>query len=114
MTDTPVDPSKLTGKAWGEYMHQVRLKYDPLFWRQPNVFAVGEGIFQDEEGNLIQKSGIIVTVTKKVDQNTLPHGNRIPDCLEGVPVQIQEGNVPRLLRNLSVEDTAREEPHGIA
>ncbi len=73
-----------------ERIHEVRVKYDLLFWRQPNVFAVGEGFFKDENGEWTEKVGISITVTKKVDQSTLPPGDRIPACLEGVPVNIEE------------------------
>ena len=83
-----------TNRNTRERRHEVRLKYDPLFWRQPNVFAVGEGIFTDEEGGLLKISGIVVHVTRKVDQSTLPPEDRIPDCLEGIPVQIIEDEPP--------------------
>ena len=76
-----------------EYVHEVRLKYDDLFWRQPNVVGVGEGYFKDENGEWTERSGIRVTVTEKVDQSTLPPEDRIPDCLEGVPVNIEVGPV---------------------
>ncbi len=73
-----------------ERIHEVRLKYDPLFGRQPYYGGVGEGLFRDENGEWTGTVGIIVHVAKKVDQNTLPPEDRIPDCLEGVPVQILE------------------------
>ena len=73
-----------------ERIHEVRLKYDDLFWRQPNVFAVGEGYFRDKAGNRINTLGIVVSVETKVDQSTLPAKDRIPDCLEGVPVLVIE------------------------
>ena len=72
--------------------HEVRLKYDPLFWRQPNVFGVSEGFFQEEGryGEHTDTWGIKIKVTKKVEQSTLPPEDRIPDCLEGVPVELRE------------------------
>ncbi len=73
-----------------ERIHEVRLKYDPLFWRQPNVHAVGEGLFSDGKGGWTETVGIVIDVTEKVDQSTLPAEDRIPECLEGVPVQIRE------------------------
>ena len=79
-----------TPEITDEYIHEVRLKYDPLFWRQPNVFGVGEGFLRDENGDRTETVGINIRVTKKVDQSTLPPEDRIPDCLEGVPVQIVE------------------------
>ena len=70
-------------------IHEVRLKYAPLFWRQPNVHGVGEGYFR-KKGVSTETVGIVIDVTNKVDQSTLPPEDRIPDCLEGVPVQITE------------------------
>ena len=94
-----------------ERIHEVRLKYDPLFWRQPNVHGVGEGFFRDENGEWTEASGIVISVTEKVDQSTLPAEDRIPDCLEGVPVQIIEEGPPKLLFE-SLEDTDMEEANG--
>ena len=74
--------------------HEVRLKYDPLFWRQPNVFAVSEGFLANEDGGWLDTRGINVRVTRKVDQSTLPPEDRIPDCLEGIPVKITEEEPP--------------------
>ena len=74
----------------------IRPKYDPLFWRQPNVHGVGIGDIQDGSGEWTGKWGFVVHVTEKVDQSTLPPEDRIPDCLEGVPVEIREEPIPVL------------------
>ena len=89
-----------------ERIHEVRLKYDDLFWRQPNVHGVGEGLLRNQNGDLTETWGIIISVTKKVDQSTLPAEDRIPDCLEGVPVQVIEEGGWRLLSD------PPEEPNG--
>ena len=73
-----------------ERARAIRHKYEDLFWRQPNVHGVGIGILEDESGEGTEQVGFVITVTEKVDQNTLPPEDRIPDCLEGVPVQIIE------------------------
>ena len=78
---TPVTP---------DLIHAVRLVNRGLFRRQPNVWGVGEGIFSNENGERLDTIGIIVIVTEKVDQDTLPPEDRIPGCLNGVPVQIEE------------------------
>ena len=70
-------------------IRQIRLKYEPLFERQPNYSGLGEGSFKDADGDWTDTWGIVVYVTKKVKQSTLPTADRIPACLEGVPVQIQ-------------------------
>ncbi len=77
-------------------IHEIRLKYDPLFWRQPTVHGVGEGQFKNENGQWIETIGIVVSVTNKVDQSTLPPEDRIPDCLEGIPVQVIEEAIPNI------------------
>ena len=67
-----------TPEITDEYIHQVRLKYDDLFWRQPNVEAVSEGFLRDENGESAEPQvvGIIVRVTKKVDQSEIPVEDR--------------------------------------
>ena len=65
-------------------------KYEDLFWRQPNIMGVGIGFLEDEDGEWMDTVGLDVVVTEKVDQSTLPPEDRIPDCLDGVPVQITE------------------------
>ena len=79
-----------SGDEFRARRHEVRLKYNSLFWRQPNVFGVSEGFLADGRGGWTEEVGINVKVTKKVDQSTLPPGDRIPDCLEGIPVRITE------------------------
>ena len=90
-------------KEWGEITERaraIRPQYDDLFWRQPNVWAVGIGFFRgkwdiplevpDGEGGCKRIVGFVIRVTEKVDQSALPLEDRIPDMLEGVPVQILE------------------------
>ena len=74
----------------------IRPKYDPLFWRQPNVHGVGIGDLRNEDGEETGLWGFVVHVTEKVDQSKLPPEDRIPDCLEGVPVEIREEPIPVL------------------
>ena len=73
---------------------------EDLFWRQPNVWATSIGYFRGEwdiplevpdgEGGCKRIVGFIIRVTEKVDQSALPPEDRIPDTIEGVPVQIIE------------------------
>ena len=108
VTTTPENPDDRRARV-----HEARLKYDPLFWRQPNVVSVGEGLLEDENRDATKTTGIVVGVSEKTDQSTLPAEDRIPDCLEGVPVQIIiEGPVKLLLEFL--EDTDTEGDNGRA
>ena len=105
-----------TTEITDERIHEVRLKYDRLFWRQPNVFMVSEGFLADGRGGWTEDSGINVKVTRKVDQRALPPEDRIPDCLEGIPVKIteySEDQIPRLNFD-SAGDTHEEESNGRA
>ena len=102
VTTTPENPDDRRARV-----HEVRLKYDPLFWRQPNIVSVGEGLLRDENGELTETAGIVVGVSEKTDQRTLPAEDRIPDCLEGVPVQIIIEGPVRLLSEL-LEDADTE------
>ena len=100
VTTTPENPDDRRAR-----IHEVRLKYDPLFWRQPNVVSVGEGLLEDENRDATKTTGIVVGVSERTDQSTLPAEDRIPDCLEGVPVQIIiDGPVKLLLELLEDAD----------
>ena len=108
MAATPENTDNTAARPTGERIHEVRLKYDPLFWRQPNVFGVSEGFFKDENRERTGVKGIIIRVDKKVDQSTLPPEDRIPDCLEGIPAQILEAErqrVPILIEDIDEEET---------
>ena len=86
-----------TPEATDERAREVRNKYRDLFRRQPNYRGMGSGSLMDENGEVTEIVGIIIRVTKKVDQSTIPAEDRIPNCLEGVPVQIIEVGPTKLL-----------------
>ena len=73
-----------------ERIHEVRLRHDDLFWRQPNIHTVDEGCFMSEDGGWLDIYGIVLEVITLVDQNTLPEADRIPLSIEGIPIQIVE------------------------
>ena len=54
----------------------------------PGIIAAGTSFLRDENGERTEIYGIAVVVNRKVDQRTLLPEARIPDCMEGVPVQI--------------------------
>lgn len=60
-------------------------KYWDLFRHYPNLVSVGVRTV-----GWTDIIGITVVVTVKVPQYTIPPEDLIPDCLEGVPVQIKE------------------------
>ncbi len=71
-----------------EYMRAVQARNKELFYRFPHVRGFGSGDFRDELGYRIGGYGITVRVLELTDQSTLPVEDRIPECLEGVPVRI--------------------------
>ena len=83
---------------------EILPKYEDLFWRQPTVWSTGIGLFNDKNRNFMRTPdgkggckmvvGFKIWVTEKVDQNTLPPEDRIPDVLEGISVQIIEESLP--------------------
>ena len=87
---------RMTNVNTPERRREVRRKYDSLFWRQPNVYVVSLGRIRDENGNITNTWSITLRVTEKVDQATLPPEDRIPDSLEGIPIQILEEQPPPL------------------
>ena len=91
-----------------ERILEVRDKYRSLFRRQPNYHGNGPSDLRDENGERTETRGIIIYVTEKVDQSTLPVEDRIPDCLEDVPVQIVE-EARNILLSESLEGTDEEE-----
>ena len=72
------------------YADAVMLKHDDLLMRYPNrAHLPFRGILGDggRPGEPLSVR-IRIFVTEKVDQNTLPPEDRIPDCLDGIPVTI--------------------------
>ena len=83
-----------------ERAQKVRLKYDSLFWREPNVLRVSAGFLVNQNGVWTETVGINVLVTKRVDQNKLPPDHQMPDYLESVPVNVIEERPPVLIMSL--------------
>ncbi len=78
-----------------EHISEVFDKYKGQLWREPNTVAVVKGHLMDEYGNRVGdvtdgRADAIVVVVCKIRKNTRPGEYRAPDCLEGVPVQVQE------------------------
>ena len=56
-------------------------------------------------GGWLETKGINVLVTEKVDQSTLPLADRIPVCLEGIPVKLtEEPNTSELIPGFPLEE----------
>ncbi len=70
-----------------ERMTEVWDKYRPLFERYPTYQGGGVSDIRDENGERTEVRGLVISVYEEVDPSTLPPEDRIPDCLEGIPVQ---------------------------
>ena len=61
-------------------------KYDDLIFRQSTVHGWSIGKLRHKNSVLIDQMFIEIEVDDYVDQSTLPPEDRIPECLEGIPV----------------------------
>ena len=68
---------------------EVFEKHKRLFNRYPHRVAVKLGFLRDEKtGRRTETWGIVTIVSEIVDQDRLPPEERLPNEIEGVPVQI--------------------------
>ena len=87
---TESEPSWLKYQPAADKSLAVRKKHIELFRRQPNVWSVGVGFLQDQNGDYTDEVGIVVRVTQLVPQEDLPEIDRIPESIDGVRIQILE------------------------
>ena len=80
----------LAPNGMARHTNGVLHKYRSLFSRQPNAVRNDQGLLRHEGVHPAGTMGIVIHVTERVDQKTLSLEDRIPDCLEGVPVQVIE------------------------
>ncbi|MCS7281784.1 MAG: hypothetical protein RMK65_01645 [Anaerolineae bacterium] len=71
----------------------VKTAYEKELLRKPNVVGVGIGLRQ-RGGKFTNELAIIVSVTHKVPWEDLAPEDRIPEEIEGVPVDVQAIGVP--------------------
>ncbi len=80
-----------------ERVREVFQKYASLILSYPNGTYHGIGGFYSKDGQPADASGIVIHVYPWVDPDSLPKEQRIPDCLEGIPVQVVEGFIIQYL-----------------
>lgn len=90
-----VDPDYPCGQEavqHADHVRQVFLENSRLFKRQPGFYRAMEHFIRDDEGNWSDDYGIVIGVgEKRVDQDTLPLEDRIPDEIEGVRIFLDDG-----------------------
>ncbi len=95
-THTIKDPATLCGEdepaPTRERLGEMVLEYQSTFRRYPHFesFSAGAPLMNDD-GEWTDVIGIRILVEVMVDPSTIPPKYRLPECLEGVPVQILEG-----------------------
>ncbi len=104
-----------------EHISEVFDKYKGQLWREPNTVAVVKGHLKDAYGLRVGdvtdgRADAIVVVVCKIRKNRQPGEYRAPDCLEGVPVQVQEEPSFPIIRhaqwqNDRYSDCLQEETH---
>ena len=90
--NTFILPECADSNATEERVEEVFDKYESLLRSYPNSIYQGAGAFRDLHPYSLNPRGIVITIYPWVDPDSLPEEQRIPDCLEGIPVQIVEGS----------------------
>ncbi len=88
ITVQELEPGTPEYQAELERIEEIMERHLPMFQRQPGFMGIRVAQewtedFFDNFGLL----GIAVFVVEDIDQTTLPVADRIPDCIEGVPVR---------------------------
>ena len=74
----------------------VKARYEDDLMQRPGVVAVGVGL-RKRGGEITGEIAIIVSVRAKRPPDHLDEAERLPDVLDGVPVDVQEvGDVAAL------------------
>jgi hypothetical protein len=67
----------------------VKARYEARLLQKANVVGVGVG-FRERGGKLTEEVALVVNVTHKLPQQQLAPQDRIPNEIEGVPVDVRE------------------------
>ena len=94
--------------VYAQHVREIFLENEKLFESQPGFWRAMEHFIRDDEGNWGDDYGIVLLVAEKVEQDTLPEENRIPDEIDGVTVYFDEA--PENYTGRSLERIYREHP----
>ena len=79
------------GASTDMHIWRIRAKYDTLFQRQPLLRNITVGYMRNDDEEFTTQRGIIIRYNNRPgrDQSApMPPEARIPDCIEGIPVQV--------------------------
>ena len=71
-----------------ERAQAVQAKYSDMLMSKPHVQGVGVGL-ATKDGQFTDQIAIVVMVDEKVPADQLAPEDRLPDELEGIPVDVQ-------------------------
>lgn len=83
----PCEGQEVVAEVTREYVMAVIAEHRERFWEYPNVHGFGPINIRDRHGNRTGRQGIQIYVTSRVPNSQLPEHLRIPNCLEGVPIE---------------------------
>ena len=75
-------------------LRKIRKKYESRLLKKANVVGVGIG-YRDEDEPDEDELALVVNVTHKVPLSQLRKEDRIPSCLDGMPVRVEAIGIPR-------------------
>ncbi len=77
-----------------ERLQRAKEKYESKLLKKANVVGVGIGYRQEDDPDQ-DEPALVVNVTHKVPLHQLRKRDRIPSCLDGVPVRVEAVGRPR-------------------
>ena len=87
---TAMTENRQSERPSDEHLERVFLKHLNSFIAYPHFSGAGVGILPVRDENGEEIIGIEIRVSELTDPSTLPSEQRIPDCIEGIPVLIRQ------------------------
>lgn len=92
--------------------YEVFKEYKRFFYRYPGAINVDTAFLRNEKTGLRTETwGIVIIVDEKIEEEVLPPDFRIPDSLEGIPVQIIPAETAWKAESFQRNSPFKNEPH---
>jgi hypothetical protein len=72
-----------------EAIQEIKKRHEHEFMSKKNVVGLGIG-FKERGGTATEELSLVVFVSQKLADNALDLEDRLPESVEGVPVDVQE------------------------